>query len=120
MTRISPSTLSVIAAALSVERDYQRMTHWEIEQALMKACGVSSVTPSSNDLSAGEFYLVIDNEDGRRNPPRGYSFKEGLENYIQDMLEEMETQDFDERFTTYIVRKEVKMRTERRVKVIFE
>lgn len=117
MINISPSTLSVIAAALSGERAFANATHSRIEEALQSLLPGNTST-GSIDLQPGEMYLIADTD--LEDQPEHFTSRSCLVDHITTRQEEMEDEgrsprDFDDRYTVYIVRKEVKTTTERRV-----
>lgn len=118
MVNISPSTLSVIAAALSGERAFSNVTHSRIEEALQSLLP-GNTSPGSVDLQPGEEYLVIDTDGDYDNET--CRSQASLEYYIEDrqnlMDDDRNPRDFDDRYTVYIIRKEVKVQTERTTKV---
>lgn len=119
MTRLSPSTLSVIAAALSVERGFSNASHSQIEQALQGLLPGNTSEDNSSILRSGEYFLVVD-EDDRYSGLEDYHSMEALEGFINEMQEEMENRDFDDRFSVYIVRKQVAFQIERKTRVIMK
>ncbi len=119
MTCISPSTLSVISAALSGERSFASATHSQIEQALQALLPDHASGDNSSVLRPGEYFLVYD-EDDRYSGLEDYHSMEALKDFVNEMQEEMEDRDFDDRFSVYIVRKQVSFQIERKTRVIMK
>lgn len=119
MSRISPSTLSVIAAALSVERGFSDASHSQIEQALQALLPGNTSGDNSSVLRPGEYFLVHD-EDDRYSGLEDYHSLDSFEAFVDDMQSEMENRDFDDRFSVYIVRKQVSFQIERKTRVIMK
>lgn len=119
MTRLSPSTLSVIAAALSVERGFSNASHSQIEQALQALLPGNTSGDNSSVLRPGEYFLVKDEEDCY-NDLEEYHVLEAFEHFANEMQDDMENRDFDDRFSVYIVRKKVAFQIERKTRVIMK
>lgn len=119
MSRISPSTLSVISAALSVERGFSDATHSQIEQALQALLPGNASEDNSSVLRPGEYFLVHDEED-QYDGLLTYHSLDSFEAFVDDMQAEMGNRDFDERFSVYIVRKQVSFQIERKTRVIMK
>lgn len=121
MINISPSTLSVIAAALSGERAFANATHSRIEEALQSLLPGNTST-GSIDLQPGEEYLVWSEEDQDLNT---YSKFETLKAHIEEETESYnEGRSYDDRdaadmFKIYIIRRTLSLETERTTKVTF-
>lgn len=118
MVNISPSTLSVIAAALSGERAFSNVTHSRIEEALQSLLP-GNTSPGSVDLQPGEEYLVWSEEDQDLNT---YSKFETLKAHIEGATEcynegRAYDRDAGDMFRAYIIRRTLSLDTERTTKV---
>lgn len=108
MVNISPSTLSVIAAALSGERAFSNVTHSRIEEALQSLLPGAQVQ-GSTDLQPGEYYLVWDADDGELHD---FSTKARLDAWMEEtVIDRNEShrgqRDIDDYLTIRIVRRNI-------------